>query len=152
MTRHFGLDSNSRGADEIKGLPISIDFRNRITELLLLFIVIMPWPLFVLRFWIIFNMLVYTNFTVDKRLVVKKWNRGGGYFLIKGHYFAKKELKSSAFFLKSVANLLLWNNGGITGILRLFREFFNRVQYAFLFFWMVFNFCDNLKKYFTLNH
>ena len=27
MTKHFGFHSNSRGADEIKGLPISIDFQ-----------------------------------------------------------------------------------------------------------------------------
>ena len=36
VTRCFGLHSNSRGTDEIKGLPISIDFCNRNTELLLL--------------------------------------------------------------------------------------------------------------------
>ena len=29
VTRRFELHSNSRGADEIKGLPISIDFCNR---------------------------------------------------------------------------------------------------------------------------
>ena len=43
MTRRFGLPSNSRGADKIKDLPISIDFRNRITELLRLFNIISPW-------------------------------------------------------------------------------------------------------------
>ena len=42
VTRRFGLPTNSRGADEIKGLPISIDFPNRITELLLLFSIISP--------------------------------------------------------------------------------------------------------------
>ena len=40
LTRRFGLHSNSRGADEIKDLPISIDLRNRNTELLLLFSII----------------------------------------------------------------------------------------------------------------
>ena len=39
-TKRFGLHSNSRGADEIKDLWISIDFRNRNTELLLTFIII----------------------------------------------------------------------------------------------------------------
>ena len=42
VTRCFGLHSNSRGADEIKGLPISIEFCNRNTELLLLFSIISP--------------------------------------------------------------------------------------------------------------
>ena len=27
MTKHFGFHSNFRGADEIKNLPISIDFK-----------------------------------------------------------------------------------------------------------------------------
>ena len=40
VTRRFGLYSNSRGADEIKFFPISIEFRNRNTELLLLFSII----------------------------------------------------------------------------------------------------------------
>ena len=34
VTRRFGLHSISRGADEIKGLPISIDFRKRNTGVL----------------------------------------------------------------------------------------------------------------------
>ena len=109
-----------------------------------------PWALFGLRFWMIFNMSLLTNFTVDKRLSVRKWSRGGSLlpFLIKEHCFAKKELKSSAFPLKSVTNLLLWNNGVITGILRLFRKIFNRAQYALVLFWIVFNFCVKLKMYF----
>ena len=43
MTRRFQLNSNFRGADEIKDLLISIDFVNRNTELLLLFSIISPW-------------------------------------------------------------------------------------------------------------
>ena len=42
VTRRFGLHSNSRDADEIKGLPISIDFCNKNTQLLLLFSIISP--------------------------------------------------------------------------------------------------------------
>ena len=38
----FRLYSNSRGANEIKGLPISIEFCNRNMELLLLFGIISP--------------------------------------------------------------------------------------------------------------
>ena len=43
VTKRFILHSNSRGADEIKGSPISIDFYNRKPELLLLFSIISPW-------------------------------------------------------------------------------------------------------------
>ena len=43
--RCFELHSNSQGADEIKGLPISISFRNRSTELLILFSIISTWLL-----------------------------------------------------------------------------------------------------------
>ena len=109
-----------------------------------------PWALFGLRFWMIFNISLLTNFTINKRLSVRKWSQGGSLlpFLIKEHCFEKKELKSSAFSLKSLTNLLLWNNVGITGILRLFRNIFNRAQYALVFFCIVFNFCVNLKKYF----
>ena len=42
VTSCFGLHSYSRGAVEIKGLPISIGFRNKNTGLLLLFSVISP--------------------------------------------------------------------------------------------------------------
>ena len=43
VTRRFGFHSNSWGADKIKGLTISIDFRNRNTELLLVFSIISSW-------------------------------------------------------------------------------------------------------------
>ena len=42
VKRCFGLHSDSWGADEIKGLPILIDFHNRNTEFLLLFSIISP--------------------------------------------------------------------------------------------------------------
>ena len=38
VTRRFGLHSNSRGADEIKGFPISIDFCNRCYSCLVLYL------------------------------------------------------------------------------------------------------------------
>ena len=109
-----------------------------------------PWALFGLRLWIIFNISVFTSFTVDKRLSVRKWSRRGNLlsFLIMEYCFAKNELKSLAFSIKSGINLLLWNNGGIAGILWLFRKTFNRPQYALVLFWIVFNFCVNLKKHF----
>ena len=43
VTKRFWFHSNSRGADEIKGLIISIDLRDRNTELLPLFSIISPW-------------------------------------------------------------------------------------------------------------
>ena len=106
-----------------------------------------PWALFGFRLRIIFDMSLFTSFSIDKRWSVRKWSREGSLlsFLIKEHCFAKKELKSSAFCLKSVTNLLFWNNGGITGVLRLFRKIFNRAQYALVRFWIVFNFWVNLK-------
>ena len=55
-------------------------------------------------------------------------------FLSKELCFAKKKLKSLAFSLKSVTNFLLSNIGGIAGILRFFRKFLNRLQYALVFF------------------
>ena len=81
-------------------------------------------------------MSLFTNFTIDKRLSVEKWSRGGSLlsFLIKEHCFAKKELKSSAFSLKSLTNLLWWSNGEMTGNLQLFRKNFNRAQCGLVFF------------------
>ena len=54
-------------------------------------------------------MSVFTNATDDKRLSVRKRSQGGSIlcFLIKEHYFGKKELKISAFPLKSVTISLL---------------------------------------------
>ena len=43
VARRFGVHPNSQGADEIKDLLISIDFRNRNTELLLLLSITSPW-------------------------------------------------------------------------------------------------------------
>ena len=40
----------------------------------------------------------------------------------------------------------------MTGILQLFRKTFNRVQYVFVVFWIIFNICDNLSSIYTLNH
>ena len=64
-------------------------------------------------------MSVFKNATVDKRLSVSKRSRGGSIlsFLIKEHYFGKKELKISAFPLKSVTISLSWDNCETTGIL-----------------------------------
>ena len=57
VTRRFGLHSNSRGADEIKGLQISIDFYNRNREFLHLFSNMSPW--LILKF-------ILRNFRIDQ--------------------------------------------------------------------------------------
>ena len=106
-----------------------------------------------LRFWIIFNMSVFANSTNDKRFSVRKWSRRGALLSIfdYGTLLCKKKekkLRSLAFFLKSVTNFLLWNNDGITGVLRLFRKNFNILQYTLVLFWIIFNIYVNLKKYF----
>ena len=110
-------------------------------------ILLWPWALIELRFWIIFDMPVFISFTIGDRLSVREWSRGTNLLSlwIKEYCLAKKEIKSLAFTLKS--NLLLWNNGGITVILRLFRKILNKAQYTLVLFWIVFTFCVNLRKY-----
>ena len=46
-------------------------------------------------------------------------------FLGSEHFSAKHVLKSSAFSLKSIANLLSWNTGGMHGIFLSFKNVFN---------------------------
>ena len=51
--------------------------------------------------------------------------------LIKGvHCLEKRELKISAFCLKSVIYLLSWKIGGITGIFLMFKNIFNMDKYV----------------------
>ena len=95
-----------------KGLPNESPRIFNIRKLILSW----SWALFGLRSWIIFNMSLFTNFTVGKRLSVRKWSHGGSLlsFLIKEHCFAKKELKRLSFFLK-ISNKFVfvkkwWNN------------------------------------------
>ena len=51
-------------------------------------------------------------------------------FFIKEHRFAKNALKSLAFSLKPVTNLLSWNNSRIRGTFLLFKKRFNRDQFV----------------------
>ena len=65
VARRLGLHSNSRGVDEIKGLPISIDFCDRNTDLLLLFSIISPWC-----YWLFLNS--YTLLSNAKYIALNK--------------------------------------------------------------------------------
>ena len=58
VTKLFELYSNSRGVDDIKGLPILIDFRKKNTQLLLRFSIISPWDNQDLK---IFNIVIHEN-------------------------------------------------------------------------------------------
>ena len=58
-----------------------------------------------------------------------KIERGSSLLLIiKKHCFAKKELKSSAFFLKCFTYSFPWKRGGMKGIYSLFKSLFNNAQ------------------------
>ena len=67
---------------------------------------------------IVFPMPLSVKEMLDRNLSVKLSQLVGSSleFVINGHWLAKKELKSSAFSLKSVMNLLSWI-GGMLGIL-----------------------------------
>ena len=52
-------------------------------------------------------------------------------FVFNEHWLAKKELKSSAFSLKSVMNLLSWKIGGMQGTFLPVKRLFRIDQYVF---------------------
>ena len=83
-----------------------------------------PWALLGLKFWIILPIFSCEKLTVDRRLLVLKVKLVGSSlsFLIREHCLVKKELKSSAFSLKSVKKQFSWNKKGIRGIILLFKK------------------------------
>ena len=91
-----------------------------------------PWALLGSKFWIIFAMSFLEKVIDDKRLCVKYSSLLGGslLLLIREHWSAKKELKSSAFFLKSITNSFLWYSGGMIGIFYHSERFFSKDQYG----------------------
>ena len=52
-------------------------------------------------------------------------------FVINEHWLAKKELKSSAFYLKSVMNMFSWKIGGMQGTFLLVKRLLKIDQYVF---------------------
>ena len=81
-----------------------------------------PWALFGLRRTIILSILSVVKLIVRNLLSVTYLIYVGSLlqFFNKEHWLEKKELKSSAFSLKSIIKRFLWNNGGISGIFLLF--------------------------------
>ena len=66
-------------------------------------------------------------------------------FFNRGHWFAKKVLRSSAFSLKIVINLFSWNRGGIEEAFLLLRMVFKMDQYIFELIAGLANLLDNLE-------
>ena len=102
---------------------LKIIFRGLQIELLQSFSILMliwswPWALLGSKFWINFSISSSEKVTDDKRLCVKYSSLLGSSLLlfIREHWSAKKELKSSAFFLKSITNSFLWYSGGMIDI------------------------------------
>ena len=89
-----------------------------------------PWALFGLRLTIIFSILLVVKLIVRNLLSVTYLRFVGSLlqFFNKEHWLEKKELKSSAFSLKSVIKQFSWNNGGIRGIFLMFKTTFNKDQ------------------------
>ena len=89
-----------------------------------------PWALFGSKFCIIFSISLLEKCKVFKRFSVVQWRLEGSSLLLlsKEHCFAKKELESSAFFLKSVTYSFPWKRGGMRAIFLLLKIPFNNVQ------------------------
>ena len=105
-----------------KGLQIDLP-QILVTRILILS---WPWALFGSKFYLIFSISLSEKFTVSKGFSVVKWRLRGSSILslIKEHCFAMKELKSSDFFLKSVACSFPWKRGGLSGTFLLFKKAF----------------------------
>ena len=76
------------------------------------------WALWWSRSWIIFPISFAENVTEDNRLSVRKLRLVGSLLWLakREHCLEKKELKSSAFSLKSVIKHLSWYKEGISSI------------------------------------
>ena len=89
-----------------------------------------PWALLGPRFWIIVAISSLVKVTVEIGFFVLLQRMKGSLlklFIIE-HCLAKKQLNSSAFFLKSVTYLFQWMRGGIRLIVLLFNDDFNIEQ------------------------
>ena len=86
-----------------------------------------PWALLGSRLFIIFIMLSFDIWTLLRRFSVRNSKFFGSLLLFFGseHYSAKNVLKSLAFPLKFIANLLSWNTAGLHGIFLSFKNVFN---------------------------
>ena len=90
-------------------------------------IVSWPWALLGFRLFIIFIVFSFDIWTLLRRFSVRNSKLFGSSLLVfsSEYWSAKNVLKSSAFSLKSIKNLLLWNTGGMHGIFLSFKNVFN---------------------------
>ena len=102
-----------------------------------------PWALLGSKFWIIFAMLSVEKVIDDKQLCIKYSSLLGSslLLLIRQHWSAKKELKSSAFFLnqlqtRSCDTVVEW---------LLLRKILSKDQYVLELLWVFWNFSKILK-------
>ena len=84
-----------------------------------------PWAFWESRLFIVFIMFSFDNWTLLRRFSVRNFLVARYYFLAVNIALQKNVLKSSAFSLKSITNLLLWNTGGMHGIFLSFKNIFN---------------------------
>ena len=84
-----------------------------------------PWALFGSKLFIILDVSTVEKLTVSSSLLVSfsSWFAKTLLLFNRVHWLAKKILKSSAFSLKFVINLISWNTGGIQGIFYYLEEF-----------------------------
>ena len=84
-----------------------------------------PWALFGSKLFIILDVSTVEKLTVSSNLLVRFSSSFGKTLLLlnRVHWFAKKVLKSLAFSLKFVINLISWNRGGVQGIFYYLKEF-----------------------------
>ena len=90
-------------------------------------IIAWPWALLGSRLFIIFIMFSFNIWTLLRRFSARNSKLFGSSLLLFGseHCSAKNVLKSSAFSLKLITNLLLWNTGVMHGIFLSFKNIFN---------------------------
>ena len=108
-----------------------------------------PWALLGSKLLIIFPMSLSVKEMLDRDLSVKLSQLVGStlVFVINEHWLAKKELKSSAFSLKSVMNLLSWKIGEMQETFLPVERFFKRDQYVFELVLGLDNFLTIFEKY-----
>ena len=86
-----------------------------------------PWNLLGSRFWInvAISSLVKATVEINSSIFLQRLKGSSLELFIMEHCLAKKQLKNSVFFLKSVTYLFCWKRGGIHGIFLLFNNDFN---------------------------
>ena len=112
-----------------------------------------PWDLFGSSLLIIFSIFSSVRVIEDSDLLVYRCTLVGSLLPVSNnvHYFAKNELKSSAFSLKLVTYLFSCKIGGMHGIFLFVRKPFKMLQYALTLVCGSVNFLDSWISYFRLD-